>query len=338
MAGYYFNLPAITQLTLSEMSVLVSHSPFSLTGGTCFSRNIVMLWRHINNVRQSKRSLLLTYTSHLKQYLRCCCESEDKAAAQNIGTCLRNKPHTQWDEILVIEAQDMPVAYYEEIKQYGNVSYSCDDSLTLYPDHCSRQAELNLLFSSNVNYVFNDNYFRSTQRIMQFARQAFPNAIIPQRTIDGLAGNPGELPVLLITNGDSSKQNNAIVDIINCFHACNHNIGILVPWKNDILYFEKILDNAGFVFSTYYPDEQRFPNGCVNSFCSIHLTTFKCAKGIRFDTVIIPNFHKYTDICGTYNINWQDYYVACTSSLQNLYLISNYDLPQLNSTINKHYL
>jgi len=339
MAGYYFNLPAITHLSLVEMQVLVTHSSFSYTGGTCHSRNIVMLWRHINNIRQGKRSLLLTYTSHLKQYLKCCCEFVDKTAAQYIGTCFKNKPRSQWNEILVVEAQDMPIEYFEEIKQWGKVSYSCDDSAILYPEHCSRQAELKALFPNNISYILSNNWsLQSTQRIMKFAKQAFPYAVIPQQNINSLANNVGEMPILYITNGDSQKQNDAIVNIVNAYSSDYHNIGILVPWKNDVLYFEKILDNARFVFSTYYPDEQRFPNWGVTDFCSTHLTTFKCAKGICFDTVIIPNFHKYKENCGTFNINWQDYYVACTSAHQNLYLLSDYELPQLNSIIDKQYL
>ena len=338
MAGYYFNLPAINQLTFSQQVVLNETRPIALSGGTCFSRNIVMLWRHIHNIRAGKRSLLLTYSTHLKQYLRSCCEPVDKVAAQNIGTCLKNRPHYQWDEILVVEAQDMPIEYYEEIKQYGNVSYSCDDSAILYPDHCSQQVELRKLFHTNVPYIIPDRNFEANQHIMEFAKQAFPYAVITQQTIKCLANNVGEMPVLYITNGDSSKQNDAIVSIIKSFYTYNSNIGILVPWKNDVLYFEKILDDAGFMFSIYYPDKQRFPNGCTNSFSTIHLTTFKCAKGIGFDTVIIPNFHKYTEICGTFNINWQDYYVACTSAGQNLYLLSDYELPQLDSIIDKQYL
>ena len=58
----------------------------------------------------------------------------------------------------------------------------------------------------------------------------------------------------------------------------------------------------------------------------------------EFDTVIIPNFHKYNEICGSFNVEWQDYYVAATRARSNLYLISHYDMPQLKSVTDKSYI
>ena len=333
MSDYYFKIPAINQLSVLETTILYETSPVAITGGDCFSRNIVMLWRHISNSNSGKRSLLLTYTTLLKQYLRCCCESISQIAARNIETCLKNMPQNKWDEILIAEAQDMSNDYYEQIKEFGNVSYSCDDSSILYPEHCSKQFELSRIFPNNVKYVLGKNFI-STQRIMQFCRQAFIQANIPMSIIHGLANNVGEKPVLLISNGDFSKQDDVIIQIIKFYYSNTRNIGILVPWNKDVIYYEKLLDSNGFIFSSYYPDIQRFPNGCNTTFCNIHLTTFKCVKGMKFDAVIIPNFHRYKEAMGKYNLNWQDFYVACSCATENLYLISNYVLPELSSITN----
>lgn len=64
---------------------------------------------------------------------------------------------------------------------------------------------------------------------------------------------------------------------------------------------------------------------------NIHITTFKSAKGLEFDTVIIPNFHRINEILGRFNTEWQDFYVAVTRAKSNLYLISNYNMPQLST-------
>ena len=57
------------------------------------------------------------------------------------------------------------------------------------------------------------------------------------------------------------------------------------------------------------------------------------------DTVIIPNFDLFQRICQDSSVNdWNDFYVACTRARRNLYLISNYDLPNLNSVTDKQVL
>jgi DNA helicase IV len=304
---------------------------------------VVSLWRHISNYQKGKKSLLLTYTTTLAKYLSACCTTQNQNAANNVKTSLRGKPKfgDSWDEIIVDEAQDLPINYYKNIRQISNVSYGADDSQILYPKQCSRQTQLRNLFDSNVSYVLDKN-FRSTQRIMQFAKVVFPDAYIPQATIAGLVDNIGELPILLISSGSrfdktNSKQNNSIFEIINSFRSDTHNIAILVPWKSDAQLFEDVIKTQINDYSIYYEDSIRFPNGC-GSIKNVHITTFKSAKGLEFDTVIIPNFHKYNEICGSFNIEWQDYYVAVTRARSNLYLISHYDMPQLNSVTDKSYI
>jgi DNA helicase IV len=342
MAGYYFNLPQITQLTISQQAALDETKQIALSGGPGTGKSVVSLWRHISNYQRNKKSLLLTYTTTLAKYLSACCITQNPSAASNVKTSLRGKPRngSSWHEIIVDEAQDLPIGYYNDVKSIANVSYGADDSQILYPDNCSKQSELKALFSSNADYVLDKN-FRSTQRIMQFAKTVFSDAYIPQSIIAGLAYNVGELPVFLISNGSkydktNDKQNNSIIEIINSFRSDTHNIAILVPWKSDVAVFETVLNaNSIADFSIYYEDSVRFPSGC-GDIKNVHVTTFKSAKGLEFDTVIIPNFHKYKEICGSsYNTEWQDYYVAVTRARSNLYLISNNDMPQLNSVTDK---
>ena len=333
-SGYYFRLPAITQLTIPQQAALNEPKQIALSGGPGTGKSVVSLWRHISNYQKGKRSLLLTYTTTLKQYLKACCRLQDTSAANNVGTLYRNKPTSQWAEIIVDEAQDMDNNYYHDIKRLGSVSYGADDSQILYPEHCSTQNDLSTIFPNNINCVLDKN-FRSTQRIMQFCKHAFSNANIPMSIINGLSNNVGEKPVLLISNCDrfertNDDQNHSIEQIINSFRADDHNIAILVPWKSDVQVFEEVLSGKNISFSVYYEDLSRFPTGC-GDISNVHLTTFKSAKGLEFDTVIIPNFNKYYEICGSFNTEWQDFYVACTRARSNLYLISNYDLPELHS-------
>ena len=289
MDGYYFRLPAVTQLTISQQAAVDETEPIALSGGPGTGKSVVSLWRHISNYNLQNRvvSLLLTYTTTLKQYLKACCNQQSQEASNNVGTLFRNKPVKKWDEIVVDEAQDVSNDYYQEIKNYGVISYGADDSQILYPEHCSTQAQLQSMFSKNVMYVLDQN-FRNTQRIMQFAKIAFPNANIPKFLLDGLSSNIGEKPVLIIAQGE--KQDNAIERIINAFIADDHNIAILVPSQKDVRFFDAMLFDKGIEHSIYYSNDSVFPKGC-GEIKNIHITTFKSAKGLEFDTVIIPNFN-----------------------------------------------
>lgn len=290
MAGYYFKLPTITQLTYSQQSALGESGQIALSGGPGTGKSVVSLWRHIRNYQRTqnrKKSLLLTYTTTLKQYLIACCRLENSNAAINIGTLYRNKPTNKWDEIIVDEAQDMSEDYYQGIMQFGMISYGADDSQILYPDHCTTQLELQQMFPNNVSYVLDKN-FRNTQRIMLFCKQAFPLASIPMNVIKSLEDNVGEKPILLLSNNILDKYN-AIIKIINDYRREDHNIAILVPWKKHAQTFEDVLKNNNIEYSIYYEDKQRFPRG-AGIISNLHITTFKSAKGLEFDTVIIPNF------------------------------------------------
>ena len=167
MAGYYFNLPQITQLTIPQQAALNETKQIALSGGPGTGKSVVSLWRHISNYQRGRKSLLLTFTTTLAKYLSACCITQNQSAADNVKTSLRGKPRvgSSWNEIIVDEAQDLPINYYNEVKSIANVSYGADDSQILYPDNCSKQSELKSSFNLNVDYVLDRN-FRSTQRIM----------------------------------------------------------------------------------------------------------------------------------------------------------------------------
>ncbi len=336
---YYFQLPAITDLTVPQQYALNETGQIALSGGPGTGKSVVSLWRHLSNYRNGRRSLLLTYTTTLKEYLKSCCRNENQVAALNVGTSLRNrnKINNGFDEVIIDEAQDLSRDYYEGIS--FPVSYGADDSQILYPEHSCTNEQLRDLFPNNATYTLGKN-FRSTQKIMRFAKQAFQDAVIPMEIIDGLRNNVGEWPSFMITGGNkydktNSKQDDAICQIINAFRSSTHNIAILVPWKSDVQTFERVLiDHGAKDFSLYYEDNNRFPSGC-EPIMNVHITTFKSAKGLEFDTVIIPNFHKYNEILGRFNIEWNDYYVGCTRARSNLYLISNDDMPSLNGVVDR---
>lgn len=339
MADYYFNLPPITQLTIDQQAALNETNAIALSGGPGTGKSVVSLWRHISNHQRGKKSQLLTYTTTLAKYLEMCCKNQNAIASNNVNSSLSwmTSP-IPFQEIIVDEAQDLPQSYYERLKNYSPIiSYGADDSQILYPENSCTQNILRSIFPSNKNYSLSRN-FRSTQRIMQFAKFAFSKAYIPVSTIQGLANNQGDLPVMLISGGSkfevsNEKQNKALHDIITSFKADTHNIAILVPWKKHVDYF---YEQVAMKHScTKYHEGM---NGC-KEISNLHITTFKSAKGLEFDTVIIPNFDRMLENTPSqYHLEWQDFYVAVTRARSNLYLITNNDISFLNSVTEKQKL
>ena len=335
MAGYYFSLPPITALTLEQQAALNETEHIAISGGPGTGKSVVSMWRHISNYNQGKRSLLLTYTTTLKRYLEACCRGSNATAAQQVGTSLRNKYLVQtrsFSEVIIDEAQDLSADYFTGI--CSPVSYGADDAQILYPEHCTTNQEFEALFPNNVSYVLDTN-FRCTREILQFVRQAFPRVAMSTSMIN--MARPGNKPSLLIGSWGyredmPSSEIDAILQIIRDLGNDMENIAILLPWKTSVQKYVNALHGKVDDFSYYYEDKNIFPEGCTE-LKNVHITTFKSAKGLEFDTVIIPDFHKMSSIVGSYNVDWQDFYVGCTRAKSNLFLFSNKALPSLGGVV-----
>ena len=148
------------------------------------------------------------------------------------------------------------------------------------------------------------------------------------------------MPTLIVTDGNPlfnenarSTRDNAIREIIETFRADTYNIAILLPFKNTVKEYHDILDEMDIAHSFYYEDQKEFPNGCP-PIDNVHITTFKSAKGLEFDTVLVPDFGSMDYLCNKYDvIDWNDFYVAVTRARTNLYLFSNNNIPQLNNVV-----
>lgn len=328
MADYYFRLPSITDLTIPQQAVLDESAPVAVSGGPGTGKSIVSVWRHARNHTQGKRSLLLTYTHSLKHFLKhCCVITGIPEAVANIHTSYQGKPYAEaFDEIIIDEAQDLEAGFHSELKSMGRpVSFSADDSQILYRDHCTTYRELCEIFPDNAEYVLDRN-FRSTQHIMLFARKAFPGIITDQRIIDGLAGNPGPLPIAL----PYSYEN--IFRLVHEYASPTHNVGIIIQWIDDVKSIFSALYSNGIDCSVYVGDDG---GGDVN-LKNVHITTCRSAKGLEFDTVILPDFPYFYGLTGNPDycnaISEEDLYVAVTRARSNLFILGKNFTPSFRDT------
>jgi superfamily I DNA/RNA helicase len=178
---------------------------------------------------------------------------------------------------------------------------------------------------------------------MKFAKVAFPDAYIPRNALDSLKNNIGEKPTLIVTDGNPLFEDDArdvrdvaIKEIIEAFRSDTHNIAILVPFKASVENYHNLLDEMEIEHSMYYEDSRKYPNGCPE-IDNVHITTFKSAKGLEFDTVIIPDFGSMDYLCNKFEVlEWNDFYVAVTRARSNLYLFSNYDMSELDSVVERN--
>ncbi len=320
--AYFFKLPPITELTIGQQSALNDPNPIAISGGPGTGKSVVSLWRHIRNYGLgNKQSLLLTYTVTLERYLSASASSENPNAGNAVDRTYWWTTHkaTNYNEIIIDEAQDVEADRYDIVKRYSKaISYGADDQQIVYSNKATTQQQLAQLFPNNNNYVLDEN-FRNSYEIMLFIRALFPNKLISHNTIADLLakGRRGNKPIVLITNNNQEKQTKAILDIINQFKSDTHNIAILVPLANHVTTYYNILQNAGIKCSKYTNGAGELP-----TIENVHITTFKSSKGTEFDTVIIPDFQgMQANIANLNVINENDYYVALTRARRNLYLI-----------------
>jgi len=351
MADYYFTLPPFDDLNDSQKAAVADINAIGLGGGPGTGKSVVSLWRHIiNHTKENPvRSQLLTFTTTLAHYLKSCCKTQNQISADSVDSTQNwyynhrcNKP-----EIIVDEAQDMALDFNAKLLALTNtVSYGADNQQILKanaikPDgsynlnECSPEENLEELFRNPVHKL-NKNY-RSTQRIMKFAKQLFHDAFIHSEIIAGLANKVGDYPRLLITNGNITKQNQAIIDIINQYNTDQAiNIAVLQPFARQPFantdhwtakyYFDILKDK----FECSYYDYSL--NG-LSEIKNIHITPFKSAKGLEFDVVIIPNFHLVFNKFKV--VNWHDFYVGVTRAKSQLILFSDNDIPTVNQYVEK---
>jgi superfamily I DNA/RNA helicase len=316
---YYFDLPPQTSLSGEQQAAINETEPLALSGGPGTGKSVVSAYRLLNNLKLGKSSLLLTYTKTLEHYLKIAVNFQNKGAEQYIRRTYDwvYGSKSSYDEIIIDEAQDLPISTYHKMKEYAkHVSYSADDAQQLYDDGCTTE-QLRNLFENNASFELRKN-FRCSKEILEFVKGVLPNFLIAPETIQ-TARITGVKPSVLISGFDDSKELSFIKEIIESFASATHTIAILLPGRNQVdEYFERIKRAIKLPCSKYHHEMEDF-----QELLGIHITTFKSAKGLGFDTVIIPRFDSMNWYVqnSTKIITERDFYVGMTRAKTNLYLI-----------------
>ena len=337
--AYFFELPLITDLTEDQQMALDEVNPIAISGGAGTGKTVVSLWRHIQNIEVlNKSSMITTYTKTLHSYLLNSAKSLSSEAWKYIWTSQVIYTHGgNWkiDEILIDEAQDLTFEHLQNMKNYAQyISYGADFNQQLYETRVEEN-EIKNLFPDNEEYFLQQN-FRNSYHILNFVKGILPELHIPQSTLDELKDdNIGLKPIMFISD-DFEKEIEKIVELINEFTSDTHNIAILLPFgrsgDESVENYHTLLSNKSINCSKYY-NEMNTDNVEISN---IHITTYKSAKGLEFDTVIIPFIHKLKDFIRrsqSTKVNEEDYYVAFTRAKTNLYLMSSEKLDCIDNNI-----
>ena len=329
--AYYFNLPKQDDLTADQKLAVEETSSVTLFGGPGTGKSVVGLWKHIRNYSQGRRSLLLTYTKTLQHFLIGACAPRNENASKNIKRTKKwaysnNKQH--YDEIIIDEAQDVKYNLYREVSSHAKVvSYSADPDQSVYLSPSEVKDLLDRLgneYSANEEYELEKN-FRNSREILLFIKAVFPNKKISQAAVNS-APPTGIKPLMAVVGWDENTLFNKIIEVIKRYSSDTHNIGILLPsGDNVIAYYKKLRKRfKGNNEHSQYLDKLTRYESRMEDFKglgNIHITTFKSAKGLQFNSVIIPNFDSYTwFIKNAERISQNDYYVALSRAETNIFL------------------
>lgn len=342
MRDYYFNLPSLGDLTLDQRSALRESGAISIEGGAGSGKSLVSMFRHLALNDDTHSCQLLTYTNTLSYYFRSCMKSQgNNKAAMNVAKSMSWSPR-QRDEIIVDEAQDVSLDVYQRFLNHtSRLSYGADNAQQLYPKNGTDSAALGAFLRNNRTFRLNRN-FRNAQEILRLASRAFPSAHVSDTAISQCRSN-GFLPDLYIT-GNYSKydkinhdRDNKIIEIIRAYISeYNHNIAVLCPWQSNVEYYRNLLQRE-FPGLSYYGSD--IEHSLDEGMKQLHITTFKSAKGLEFDTVIIPDFHRaFEHMDPKFNVTWKDYYVGLTRARTNLILISCSSISQISQYVNTQYI
>ncbi|MBD3842153.1 MAG: AAA family ATPase [Campylobacterales bacterium] len=350
MAKFQFWLP--TNLTRIQQRAVDSREPIFLSGVPGTGKTVVSIRRLQNAASLKKRAIIFTYGKLLKKTIEEKLENSIAMPVDNIhrwtwwiqdqgqkkylkdflddnnlpnAIGLLKSKQLYFDEILVDEGQDFSINTYKLLREItASLSISADNAQRINNrKEATSEEEIRKLFPTLQSFEL-DQIFRSAYELYRFAIQFVPNnarANDPTLLERLKKENSGaDRPyVYLETNRDNMY--NTIRDIID--ENFMDNIGILFEKIEHIDEIESEL-SKDYEISAYH-SKKSMPSELKN----IIITTFKSAKGIEFDIVIIP----YIDE-GLRNVP-EEYYVGATRAKSQVHFIAINEIPKIISHFDK---
>lgn len=352
MPKFQFWLP--TNLTRIQQRAVDSREPIFLSGVPGTGKTVVSIRRLQNASSMGKKAIIFTYGKLLKKTI------EEKLGDSSMP--VKNIHDWMWwdvqpengkqklevitddtnldesikmikergfvyDEILVDEGQDLSINTYKLLREITlNLSISADNAQQINnKENATKEEEIIKLFPDLKNMEL-DEVFRSAYELYYFAIQFVPNnarandPVLLERLKNK---NSGADKPLVYLESNLNGMFDTVRDIID--ENPTDNIGILFEQVIDVDHFAKNLA-TDYELSTYHSIQKVVPSELKN----IIITTFKSAKGIEFDIVIIPYFPDRTQ-----NIP-EEYYVGVTRAKNQVHFLAIQNLPVIMKNFDKN--
>lgn len=353
MPKFQFWLPT-KDFTRVQNRAIESREPIFLSGVPGTGKTVVSIIRLKIAAEKRKKAIIFTYGKLLKKTIEEKLENNKSMPIDNIHNwfweCQGNgqKKHLQeltstehllstiqmlkssgkyYDEILVDEGQDISINTYKILKELTPMlSISADNAQQINNQEEAASEEEILELFPTIKKLELDDIFRSAYELYRFAIQFVPyNARANDLTLlERLkAKNSGADKPYVYVEKTLNDTYVTIKDIID--ENPTDNIGILFETVLHVDECAKKLSND-YELSTYHSIQKVVPSELKN----IIVTTFKSAKGIEFDIVIIPYFED-----GGRKLA-EEYYVGVTRAKSQVHFIAINKLPSIIAEFDKN--
>jgi DNA helicase IV len=229
-------------------------------------------------------------------------------------TQLLSSQGERYYEIIIDEAQDLPSCVFQPL-------FAITDRLTIGADtgqkvhHEGTTAdEIEEIVSQNhsIHDVELQYNYRNFFEVYDFARQFVPHMPFANGALllDSMPKGKGSLPEVIQTTDEIQTALNLLEN-----HA-GENVAVLFERIKQVDAFSEALSKRGVKHTKWHSDVEKI---VLNNVESIVVTTYKSAKGLEFQAVIMPHAERLQPSVGNF-FNPEHCYVGCTRATQKLYL------------------
>lgn len=242
-----------------------------------------------------------------------------------------------YDEILIDEGQDFEARFIETAGRCCTQLVVSSDTAQKLHEQGLDSAQIMTLVTGQFGAVehFNlEHNYRNNYETYLFAINFVPNNLRAsnQNTLTNMyRGKTGSVPIIFHAN-EHEETLNILRTRLN--EAGEINVAVLLYHVDDVDYYYEAIPKLGnFKCSKYHNEMTKEEKAHTErNLQNILVTTYKSAKGMEFEAVIMPDMHLARS---EHFMTEEHYYVGCTRAKENLYLIFEGQMPAYLDTFDK---